>query len=161
MADYVGKDLAEKISNQKDKHKEYSGIDLKVGGEGMKAFYDTMLPNVANKLIKKMGGKVEYENINSNVKEPYQIGNKWATIDSFGKQHTFNTKEEAVKFGEQKIPIIRITPTMREKISKEGFPLFTAPVYVPVNSPPDFGERKLTPVPHNPFITPIDYQPEF
>lgn len=32
--------------------------ELAVGGEGMKAFYDQKLPNIANKYIKKWGGKV-------------------------------------------------------------------------------------------------------
>ena len=35
-----------------------SGLDLKVGGEGMHSFYDRELVNVANKLGKKFGAKV-------------------------------------------------------------------------------------------------------
>lgn len=34
----------------------YSGLDLKVGGEGMKAFYDKIVPQVANEVLKKFGG---------------------------------------------------------------------------------------------------------
>jgi hypothetical protein len=34
-------------------------LDLKVGGEGMRGFYDKMLPAAANKLGKKYGAKVE------------------------------------------------------------------------------------------------------
>ena len=33
-------------------------LDLKVGGEGMKGFYDEILPKTVNKLVKKWGGKV-------------------------------------------------------------------------------------------------------
>jgi GGDEF domain-containing protein len=32
------------------------GVDLEVGGEGMRAFYDVMLPNIANDVLKKFGG---------------------------------------------------------------------------------------------------------
>ena len=35
-----------------------SGQDLKVGGEGMKGFYDKIVPEAANKLGKQFGAKV-------------------------------------------------------------------------------------------------------
>ena len=38
---------------------EFEGDDLRIGGEGMKAFYDRNLVNITNDLIKKYGGKVE------------------------------------------------------------------------------------------------------
>jgi hypothetical protein len=59
MADIIGKDLAEKIAAQEEDHKTYTGVDLKVGGEGMKGFYDKILPATVNKLVKKYGAKVE------------------------------------------------------------------------------------------------------
>ena len=34
------------------------GVDLKVGGEGMKGFYDKIIPDAANKLGKQWGAKV-------------------------------------------------------------------------------------------------------
>ena len=51
----IGKDLAAKAIAQEGAH-TYSGLDLKVGGEGMKAFYDQIVPNVANDVLKRMGG---------------------------------------------------------------------------------------------------------
>ncbi len=51
----VGKDLADKIRNQGYGEKTYSGLDLKVGGEGLKRLYDEDLVNVA----KKFGATVE------------------------------------------------------------------------------------------------------
>lgn len=36
----------------------YSGLDLKIGGEGMKGFYDQILPAEANRLGKKFGARV-------------------------------------------------------------------------------------------------------
>jgi len=38
--------------------------DLQVGGEGMKGFYDNMLPKMVNKYVKKWGGKVDTTEIN-------------------------------------------------------------------------------------------------
>ncbi|WP_287372417.1 hypothetical protein [Prosthecochloris sp.] len=53
----VGKEIAEKIMT--DRSGELSGDGLKIGGEGMKAFYDKIVPSVANKIVKKYGAKVE------------------------------------------------------------------------------------------------------
>ncbi len=36
--------------------RNYEGLDLEVGGEGMRGFYDKMLPNMVNDLLKKVGG---------------------------------------------------------------------------------------------------------
>ena len=38
---------------------ERAGLDLKVGGEGMKGFYDEILPATVNRLVKKHGGRVQ------------------------------------------------------------------------------------------------------
>ncbi|MDD4972678.1 MAG: hypothetical protein PHT07_24880, partial [Paludibacter sp.] len=68
LADTVGKDLAEKIiadNPNKWDSKQYSDLDLKVGGSGMKAFYDSIIPSAANKLGKPFGAKVEETEINS------------------------------------------------------------------------------------------------
>jgi hypothetical protein len=60
----IGKELTQKIVNgeytEKNGHlSTLKGLDLKVGGAGMKAFYDQILPSIANKLGKKFGTKVE------------------------------------------------------------------------------------------------------
>ena len=59
-----GKDLAKKIIGEEGEfHKlngwrSYAGEDLKVGGEGMKSFYDKIVPKMAKEVTKKMGGKL-------------------------------------------------------------------------------------------------------
>lgn len=57
IADVVGKEIAEKIMSA---HEETNlhGVDLKIGGEGMKGFYDKMLPEMADKIGKQFGAKV-------------------------------------------------------------------------------------------------------
>ena len=59
LPDAVGKELAEKIVANKDiKTMTYKGDDLRVGGEGMKGFYDEILPKALQNLTKKYGTKV-------------------------------------------------------------------------------------------------------
>jgi N12 class adenine-specific DNA methylase len=59
LADYIGKDLAgraiEELKGGK-KVVEYAGLDLRVGGHGMRAFYNDVLPKIANRLLEKLGG---------------------------------------------------------------------------------------------------------
>lgn len=62
LENIIGKDLAKQaVEKTKDGKTPFkaSGEGLKVGGEGMKGFYDKILPSVANELGKKFGTKVE------------------------------------------------------------------------------------------------------
>ena len=54
LDDIIGKDMAKKVMEAETA--TFEGVDLKVGGEGMKAFYDKIVPNVANDVLKKLGG---------------------------------------------------------------------------------------------------------
>jgi hypothetical protein len=60
IEDIVGKEVAAKAVEQADKSGEsvLTGLDLQVGGEGMKGFYDNILPKSLDKLGKKFGAKV-------------------------------------------------------------------------------------------------------
>lgn len=93
LPEYVGKDLADKIIAANGG--EYSGLDLQVGGEGMRAFYDQELPRRAKKLFGRYGAVVEDS----------QIPGK-----SEGQA--------------PQIHLLRITPEMRTAIQSEGLPLF-------------------------------------
>ncbi len=71
LQDYVGKEMAQKIINDtKDMvgNKKYTGLDLEVGGEGMKGFYDKILPEFTNKYIKKFDSKVEIKTLSNGDK---------------------------------------------------------------------------------------------
>ena len=62
LEDYIGKEVAKKLVDQspdEDMDRSLAGLDLRVGGEGMKGFYDTMLPKEIGKYVKPFGGKVE------------------------------------------------------------------------------------------------------
>ena len=101
LADHIGKEAADKILAQSGRSRELSGLDLKVGGEGMKGFYDEILPGVAGKLGKKFGAKV---------------GQTRLTLDA--RQHP-NTIIPPVHS-------IDITPEMRASVTQQGQPLFRA-----------------------------------
>jgi len=60
LADYIGKDAADKIINAKEFSgwKTLEGNDLKVGGEGMRQYYDKTYKNFLDKYAKQFGAKV-------------------------------------------------------------------------------------------------------
>ncbi len=57
LADIVGKPLANKMLEMQEGD-TISGDGLRIGGEGMKGFYDRMLPSFVQKYTKKWGAKV-------------------------------------------------------------------------------------------------------
>jgi len=64
LSDVVGKEMAQKALSDIDAGKDanYSGLDLKIGGEGMKGFYDKILPSEVQKYVKQWGGEVRRSN---------------------------------------------------------------------------------------------------
>lgn len=58
LSDVVGKEVALKILGEEDNGR-IGGNGLRIGGEGMKGFYDEILPRFMNKYGKKWGVKVE------------------------------------------------------------------------------------------------------
>lgn len=99
LADYIGKEAAERIQAepQVGAWRALEGDNLRLGGQGMKAFYDGIVPQVANDLLKKLGGG--------------RVGSVAVNI-SEGKKTTASQQ-----FG------FDITPTMRAKV-QGGLPLF-------------------------------------
>jgi len=88
LEDYIGKEAAKKLMEKEPedlyvteyngqyiahdnpnvfKGRELSGIDLDVGGEGMKGFYDKILPDFVNKYTKKWGMGVRKANTLSSL----------------------------------------------------------------------------------------------
>jgi hypothetical protein len=69
LSEVVGKEVADKImaANPED---ILTGSDLQVGGEGMKGFYDKMLPDFLRKFGKKYGAEVG-ETTTNGIKVPF------------------------------------------------------------------------------------------
>lgn len=56
LADYLGKNLAQTIASQKEGKHSYTDLDMMIGGNGLKTFYDKIVPSVLSRLLKKLGG---------------------------------------------------------------------------------------------------------
>lgn len=119
LPNIVGKEVADRIlagegtvrrdrlwPTQVGNYKQLAGLDLKVGGEGMKAFYDRMLPNEVNKYVKKWGSRVEETEIQTE-------GQSWTSEEG---------PQPAVA---ESVPFLPITDSMRQSVIEKGQPLFS------------------------------------
>jgi DNA modification methylase len=155
LAEFIGKDIANKIIKNEGRivtsnFRRLDGLDLKVGGEWAKKFYDEILPSAAQKYIKKWGGKVEDISVDTTGEK--QVGRQarmgrlkpggFALIDSQGNfRYAGPTEEEARSFarraGMVDYQIVKndidsqsdqkgftITPQMKKEIAEIGQPLF-------------------------------------
>jgi len=115
LPEYIGKEGAQKLLGQKpDKHgyRELSGQNLEVGGEGMKGFYDKMVPSFLNQFGKKYGAQVGTM--------PLEF-NKW---ELEGQMPKLAEKQATLHH-------FPITPEMREDVTKNGVPLYAEGGSVP------------------------------
>jgi hypothetical protein len=101
LDDVIGKDMARKIMDMKPHEGEkqfletIEGENLDIGGEGMKSFYDSIIPKNAKNIIKKMGGELSTVNLGDE------------DSDGFSVQQGFD-----------------ITDKMREQVASRGMSLF-------------------------------------
>jgi hypothetical protein len=137
VAAVVGKELAQKASKLKEGQVEkYQGVDLKVGGEGMKGFYDQILPKEISKYVKQWGGQVEKGTIKSRA-EPTTLdvvgrnGEILLTTDYESQAYQIarenpgsSVRQTKAKATTTPIWRVNITPQMREGIKKAGQALF-------------------------------------
>jgi hypothetical protein len=121
----VGKDLAKSIRGQKEKNEVYSGEALKIGGEGMKNFYDKMIRKSADKLGKKYGVKAEVREIKTN--KGGDVGKsqdmRWYHYDADGMMDTsrsWKTEAEAQAAMGNKVWSLPLTPELKKALLKGG-----------------------------------------
>lgn len=141
LADMIGKELADKTVEKLDKDPDgeayFEGDGLKVGGEGMKAFYDRIVPQVANDVLKRLGGGKVGE-----VALPSESAyDKFDGIQNGAVVWTFDSRYAAERWAAAepnrsfrpasndalKQPGFDITPALREK-ALDGLPLFSKAV---------------------------------
>ena len=134
LDEVVGKEVADKIMAA-DKETALTGGDLRVGGEGMRAFYDSILPKTVNKWAKKFGGKVGQANINGTTDEgDLDVVNDKGEVllrTSYDSEaHQFAREHPGSKVVPSdgrptglNVHSIDITPTMRDA-ALAGLPLF-------------------------------------
>lgn len=141
--DLVGKDAAKTIMQKadelnrgkvsKDQFKFYDSKpdDLTIGGEGMKGFYDNILPKFLDKYGKKWGAKTGMTKINVGDDMDIKLledSDGILTVEWGSESRKFKSLDEAEAFRESiKVPSVHyfeITPKMRESVVSEGQPLF-------------------------------------
>lgn len=145
----IGKELATKVASQPGQMETYTGLDLKVGGEGMKAFYDQIVPQVMRDVAKKLGGKVVEAKIDTapsfNETDPALMvrinetsGGQFRVGVGSGDERVANTlptREAAQAWADEQLAMARdrrmarqtaieITPAMRDTVLS-GVPLFS------------------------------------
>lgn len=110
LDDLIGKEVAERIRNGDGKKPKsgpdvriLSGLDLKVGGEGMKGFYDNILVKSADKMFKKFGVKVK----DASVEAPI-FGESVGDIKEW-REHIAQLKEEKDELSKTKDLIFQET----------------------------------------------------
>lgn len=136
IEDYIGKEPAKKLMEQEIKGvrvdstpegrpiahgnpnvfdgRELSGVDLSVGGEGMKGFYDDILPKFLNKYAKKWDAKTGITKIR--LETDAQAAEDAKLLGELGVES--NGKSAA------SVHYIDITPKMRESVITKGQPMF-------------------------------------
>jgi len=128
IADYIGKEAASKLLEQKPskareagfgfRKRAISGLDLKVGGEGMKGFYDKILPSEVNKFF----GKGKWGNA--------KVGDTKIITKPEVKSRPVEGQPGLVYEGlpAEIVPVhsLDITPEMKQKALAEGMPYYQA-----------------------------------
>ena len=132
LADYVGEDAAKKLTQAQDWSgwRTIEGDDLRVGGEGMKGFYDKIVPNyIKNQYGVEVGQYPlklnDLQVVTANGGEGFAV-----TRPGGGTIAKYPTIEEAQAAADQMSNVnyhsFDITPEMRESITTQGQPLYQA-----------------------------------
>lgn len=115
---------------------EYTGVDLQIGGEGMKGFYDTILPKYLDKYGKKWDAKTGMTNLSKN----WQGEDLFDYLESKGmtmKQYDSLSKAEQnklLKDAGTSVHYMDITPKMKESVLTKGQPLFQMAPAIPAGA---------------------------
>jgi RNA polymerase sigma factor (sigma-70 family) len=140
LPEFIGKETARKLLENSKVHffngypngrvHSLEGNDLKVGGEGMKGFYDQIIPKEVQKYVKQWGARVEKSTIDAVLLHAVHNENG----EPIG---SFKNREQAEAFASaapgrilapmEATPIwrVNITPAMREGIQTKGQALFS------------------------------------
>lgn len=157
----VGKEVADRLLSAKEQPggihgqrvRGIAGQDLKIGGEGMKGFYDQILPASANKLVKKYGAKVEDAGLDTRAPDKGWMDGTEAMRTMHGRpgwedmpnpDHTeaaniwfarLMRKQRDKLFEDARaakgehlaahVHTIRLTPELKKAALSQGFPMFS------------------------------------
>ena len=146
LSEVIGKDIADKVMKA-DADTKFTGLDLSVGGEGMKKYYDEIYPKFLDKYGKKYGASVGETSINTGkvqskdelAAQIYGRGEIYRNLPSEQKRKIDVMFMDMAR--DEPIRYLDITPQMKEGTSK-GQPLFAATPLLPATSLLDEEKRK-------------------
>jgi DNA-binding ferritin-like protein (Dps family) len=125
----VGKEIARRIFDTTTSFGSLTGLDLKVGGEGMKGFYDKMIPDYLNTFGKKYNVQTEMGGYKLKG-DPSLRGDASERLGLAGQSFADMTPQEIAAFNAKldesnakQLHYFKITPEMREEV-KQGMPLY-------------------------------------
>lgn len=155
LSDVIGADLAARVMDAKD-GENIPVSDVQIGSEGMKGFYDKILPTEVNKWAKRFGGKTDTAEIQTNESMDVEVEPSAGgfvvkdvraarylsdeSINTFANRKAdaqlFSSKSQAERIAARyaksltKQHAIEITPAMKDA-ALEGLPLFSRGVPLP------------------------------
>ena len=138
LEDTIGKEITKKIVNNEGEKigrmpegknvYSISGEGLEVGGEGMKGFYDKILPDFINKYGKKHGLKVGQTklppNLDINGQTINNMGISWKEWEALSKAEKERKLTEIGMGGNEPVHYFDLTPEAKESFLKKGQPMF-------------------------------------
>jgi hypothetical protein len=127
LSDYVGKEVADKLMSQPSTgtNRMLGGVDLEVGGEGMKGFYDQILPSYLNTFGKPYGSQISTFSIPGDRAETVErLGVAGRNLSEMTPQEVIDFNKMVDEAGAIKLHSFPITPQMREQIKQKGLPMY-------------------------------------
>jgi hypothetical protein len=140
LHEYVGEEVAKKLlrkelesvqtNNGVVQLQQLSGLDLETGGEGMKGFYDKIIPDYINKYGKKWGIGMKKANLEHNGKSltTEEIQNGIKKLGYTMDEYLAKTPDEKMKIfnkiaGEE-VHFVELSNAAKKDIKEKGQPLF-------------------------------------
>lgn len=130
VSELIGSEAAKRLMSAPVNmgHHFLEGEDLDVGGEGMKGFYDKMLPKFLNQFGKKYGAQVGRTTIPGNPDDTDAVALRMGYTPR--QWHDWTPAERATEVKKidaanvTPLHTFPITPEMREDVTTKGMPLY-------------------------------------
>jgi len=131
LEQYIGKDMAQKLSSAAPDMnfiRSIKGEDITVGGEGMKGFYDKILPDYLNNFGKPYGSSVGEMRLpvapaDSTKVQGYNLGDEYMQGRATWSEFLQANPDAAQNFSPA-FHSFDITPQLREEVKAKGLPMY-------------------------------------
>jgi hypothetical protein len=145
LSEHLGKDMAKKIVGDLAEAKptqvaNYNNLDLQIGGEGMKGYYDQIVPQTMNDVLKQLGvsdrvktiplktGRDSIKVVDNYTNEPLPIDfDSYEDASSYMGDAGLGMNEYTINVNTPDLVQhmgIELTPELKEKLFSEGLPHF-------------------------------------